>query len=80
MILCTEYYKLCPISTPSVSSFSLPLQVMIAYLPDMKEVCEKYSVPLTVHIGKGMMHCWGGAMEFVPEAKTVRQEYFLALR
>ena len=31
------------------------------------------------HIGKGMMHCWG-AMEFVPEAKAVRREYFAALR
>ena len=26
-----------------------------------------------------MMHCWG-AMEFVPEAKAVRQEYFAVLR
>ena len=28
---------------------------------------------------RGMMHCWG-AMEFVPEAKTVRCEYFAALK
>ena len=28
---------------------------------------------------KDMMHCWG-AMEFVPEARAVRQEYFKALR
>lgn len=52
---------------------------MIAYLPDMEEACAKYSVPLYEHIGEGMMHCWG-AMEFVPEAKAVRQEYFKALR
>ncbi len=32
-----------------------------------------------IYIGKGMMHCWG-AMEFVPEARAVRQEYFKALR
>ncbi len=31
------------------------------------------------YIGKGMMHCWG-AMEFVPEARAVRQEYFKVLR
>jgi hypothetical protein len=30
-------------------------------------------------IGKDMMHYWG-AMEFVPEAKAVRQEYFKALQ
>ena len=40
---------------------------------------EKYGVELNVHVGKGMMHCWG-AMEFVPEAKAVRQEYFRTLR
>ena len=28
---------------------------------------------------KDMMNCWG-AMEFVPEAGAVRQEYFKALR
>ena len=52
---------------------------MYAYVDDLKAHCKKYSVPLTVHIGKGMMHCWG-AMDFVPEAKAVRQEYFKALR
>ncbi len=55
------------------------LEVMIAYLEDFKAACQKYKLPLTVHIGQGMMHCWG-AMEFVPEAKAVRQEYFAALR
>lgn len=53
-------------------------EVMYAYLEDMKMAYEKYGVELKVHIGKGMMHCWG-AMEFVPEAKAVRQEYFKAL-
>jgi hypothetical protein len=43
------------------------------------KVCRKYGVELNVHIGKGMMHCWG-AMDFVPEAKAVRQEYFQALQ
>ncbi len=54
-------------------------EVMIAYLKDFQSVCKKYGVKLNTHIGKGMMHCWG-AMEFVPEARAVRQEYFKALR
>ena len=54
-------------------------EVMIAYLKDFRKVCRKYGVELNVHIGKGMMHCWG-AMDFVPEAKAVRQEYFQALQ
>ena len=33
---------------------------LIAYLKDFKKVCKKYSVKLNVHIGKEMMHCWGG--------------------
>ena len=38
--MCTEYYMQCPISTPSVSSFSLPLQADVgnddgALLPGM---------------------------------------------
>ena len=52
---------------------------MYAYLEDMKKAYKKYGVELNVHVGKGMMHCWG-AMEFVPEAKAVRKEYFRALR
>ena len=51
---------------------------MIAYLKDFQAACKKYGVKLHTHIGKGMMHCWG-AMEFVSEAKAVRQEYFSAL-
>ena len=54
-------------------------EVMIAFLKDFQETCRKCGVPLKTHIGKGMMHCWG-AMEFVPEAKAVRQEYFEALK
>lgn len=54
-------------------------EVMIAYLKDFQAACKKYGVKLNTHIGKGMMHCWG-AMEFVPEAKAVRREYFEALR
>ncbi len=61
----SEAYLLSPILSdltgfPPIDIFYGTKEVMIAYLPDMKEVCEKYSVPLTVHIGKGMMHCWGG--------------------
>lgn len=71
---------LCDISGfPSMDVFYGTHEVMYAYLDDLKEHCEKYNVPLTVHIGEGMMHCWG-AMEFVPEAKAVRQEYFKALK
>lgn len=71
---------LCDISGfPSIDLFYGTHEVMYAFLDDMKAHCKKYSVPLNVHIGEGMMHCWG-AMEFVPEAKAVRQEYFEALR
>lgn len=38
-----------------------------------------HGVRLNTHIGKDMMHCWG-AMEFVPEARAVRREYFKVLR
>lgn len=71
---------LCDLSHfPPIDVFYGTKEVMIAYLEDFEAVCEKYRVPLTVHIGKGMMHCWG-AMDFVPEAKAVRREYFAALR
>lgn len=71
---------LCDLSGfPPIDLFYGTREVMIAYLPDMKKACRKYGVPLNIHIGKGMMHCWG-AMEFVPEARAVRQEYFQALR
>ena len=70
---------LCDISGfPGIDVFYGTHEVMYAYLDDLKEHCIKYGVPLNVHIGEGMMHCWG-AMEFVPEAKAVRQEYFRAL-
>lgn len=79
-----EEYLLSPIledmtGFPSTDVFYGTHEVMYAYLEDMKKAYEKYGVELNVHIGKGMMHCWG-AMEFVPEAKAVRQEYFRALR
>ena len=45
---------------------------------DFEKLIESYK-ELNTHIGKDMMHCWG-AMEFVPEARAVRQEYFIALR
>lgn len=64
---------------PAIDIFYGTNEVMIAYLQSMKKACKKYSVPLKIHIGKGMMHCWG-AMEFIPEAKTVRREYFAALQ
>lgn len=38
----------------------------------------KHGVRLNTHIGKDMMHCCS-AMESVPEARAVRQEYFKAL-
>lgn len=79
-----EAYLLSPIlydltGFPPIDIFYGTREVMIAYLKDFQEVCRKYGVTLKTHIGKGMMHCWG-AMEFVPEAKAVRQEYFEALR
>lgn len=71
---------LCDLSGfPPIDVFYGTKEIMIAYLEDFKDVCEKYHVPLTVHIGEGMMHCWG-AMDFVPEAQAVRREYFAALR
>ena len=71
---------LCDISgIPGIDVFYGTHEVMYAYLDDLKEHYKKYGVPLNVHIGEGMMHCWG-AMEFVPEAKAVRQEYFKALK
>lgn len=71
---------LCDISGfPIIDVFYGTHEVMYAYLDDLKEHCKKYNVPLNIHIGEGMMHCWG-AMEFVPEAKAVRQEYFKALK
>lgn len=63
---------------PETDVFYGTREVMIAYLEDFKSVCKKYGVKLNVHIGQDMMHCWG-AMEFMPEARAVRQEYFKAL-
>lgn len=79
-----EAYLLSPIlfdmtGFPPIDIFYGTREVMIAYLKDMEAACAKYHVPLHVHIGRGMMHCWG-AMEFVPEAQAVRQEYYEALR
>lgn len=79
-----EAYLLSPILSdmsgfPEIDVFYGTKEVMIAYLKDFKKACEQYGVSLHVHIGQDMMHCWG-AMEFVPEAKAVRQEYFAALR
>ena len=79
-----EAYLLSPVlydltGFPPIDIFYGTEEIMIAYLPDMEDACKRAGVPLTVHIGKGMMHCWG-AMEFVPEAKAVRREYFDALQ
>ena len=79
-----EAYLLSPVlddlsGYPPIDLFYGTEEVMIAYLDDMKAACERAGVTLKVHIGEGMMHCWG-AMSFVPEAKAVRQEYFSALR
>ena len=78
-----EAYLLSPLlydltGFPETDIFYGTREVMIAYLKDFQDACKKYGVKLHTHIGKGMMHCWG-AMEFVPEAKAVRQEYFSAL-
>lgn len=43
-----------------------------------KKMESKFNIE-TKTVGEGMMHCWG-AMEFVPEARAVRLEYFNALR
>ena len=64
---------------PEIDIFYGTREVMIAYLKDFQDVCRRYGVKLNTHIGKDMMHCWG-AMEFVPEARAVRQEYFKALQ
>ena len=79
-----EAYLLSPIlcdltGFPEIDVFYGTREVMIAYLKDFEEACKKYGVKLNTHIGNDMMHCWG-AMEFVPEAKAVRKEYFTALR
>ena len=79
-----EDYLLSPIlfdltGFPPIDIFYGTREVMIAYLKDFQAACKRCGVKLTTHIGKGMMHCWG-AMEFVPEAKAVRQEYFEALK
>ena len=78
-----EEYLLSPLlydltGFPETDVFYGTREVMIAYLKDFQAACKKYGVKLHTHIGKGMMHCWG-AMEFVSEAKAVRQEYFSAL-
>lgn len=79
-----DAYLLSPIQTdmtgfPSMDVFYGTHEVMYAFLEDLKKACAEYDVQLNMHIGEGMMHCWG-AMEFVPEAKVVRQEYFKALK
>ena len=79
-----EAYLLSPLlcdltGFPEIDIFYGTREVMIAYLKDFQKACKKYGVKLNTHIGKDMMHCWG-AMEFVPEARAVRQEYFKALR
>ena len=79
-----EVYLLSPLlydltGFPETDVFYGTREVMIAYLRDFQAACKKYGVKLHTHIGRGMMHCWG-AMEFVPEAKSVRQEYFAALK
>ena len=79
-----EAYLLSPLlfdltGFPSIDIFYGTHEVMFAYLEDFRAASKKYGVTLNVHIGKGMMHCWG-AMDFVPEAKKVRKEYFASLR
>ena len=79
-----EAYLLSPLlcdltGFPEIDIFYGTREVMIAYLKDFQDVCRRYGVKLNTHIGKDMMHCWG-AMEFVPEARAVRQEYFKALQ
>ena len=79
-----EEYLLSPLvydlsGCPEIDIFYGTREVMIAYLKDFQGACKKYGVKLNTHIGKGMMHCWG-AMEFVPEARAVRQEYFKVLK
>ena len=79
-----EAYLLSPLlydlsGFPEIDIFYGTREVMIAYLKEFQETCRKYGVKLNTHIGKDMMHCWG-AMEFVPEARAVRQEYFKALQ
>ncbi|MBR2295316.1 MAG: alpha/beta hydrolase [Clostridiales bacterium] len=79
-----EAYLLSPLlcdlkGFPSLDVFYGTKEVMMAYVRDLKDVCKRDGVSLGLHIGQDMMHCWG-AMEFVPEAKAVRREYFKALK
>ncbi len=78
-----DAYLLSPIlfdltGFPPIDIFYGTNEVMFAYLDDFRAKCSECGVELNVHIGEGMMHCWG-AMDFVPEAKAVRQEYFKAI-
>ncbi len=41
----------------------------------MANLRAKHGVRHNTYIGKDMMHCWS-AMQFVQEARVVRQEYF----
>lgn len=45
---------------------------------DMTNLRAKHGVRHNTHIGEGMMHCWS-AMQFVQEARVVRQEYYMDL-
>lgn len=50
-------------------------EVMFAYAKDMEKHAAECSVPLKLHIGEGMMHCWC-AMEMTPEGKQARHNIF----
>lgn len=64
---------------PPVDIFYGTHEIMLAYLSDFRNTCRRSGVPLKVHIGKGMMHCWG-SMPLIPEAAAVRQAYCQALK
>lgn len=64
---------------PPMEVFFGTREILIVCLRELNALCRRCDVPLGVHIGKGMMHCWG-AMESLPEAAEVRKEYFRLLR
>ena len=53
-------------------------EIMYAYLLDLQKHCKSCKVPLRIHVGKGMMHCWL-AMDMTPEGKKARQDVFQML-
>lgn len=85
-VLKTEFYEpfmnaiLCSWKNfPEIHLFYGENEVLSAYESDIRKKCAADSVPLTVTIGKGMMHTWAAA-GFLPEAKRTRAEIYGVLK